>query len=730
MKRLFAVLAVLALLSGIFAAYAENAPEGIPLTTKITARCASVEEGQRLMRERTLFHEQITEGTLAFFLQRKGGTLDAYIEYSAEQVMEFDPEDEKRLDETLDWLQSQLEKYGLELPDPGEITFVKSSGQEALGSAGYTTEGTIFLTWFTFLPEYYTDGMFRELVVHELFHCLSRLYPEFRTAMYSLIHFSLLDGEIDIPEDIRNRIIANPDVEHHNSYATFTIGGEKKDCYLVFLTDSVFEKEGDNFFSGMYSGIVPLDGSGLYRPEEVEDFWDVVGRNTDYAEDPEEIMATNFAYAITHLDEGYEGFQSPEIPEGIVDLLRTGSPAETAAAEETGVPGKPFPDFTVTDSQGNTFTLSEALKDHEAVLINIWTSWCPPCEMEMPFLNEVYERYGDRVAVIALSAEAGDTPEIIEAYREAHGIRFPMGRDEGTALYQYLGADGYPTTVIVDRFGNAGFVHIGSFLSTGEVERTVCAFLGDGYTETVTLAEVPKDASTRALPVSAATAVAAENESARPVVFLTEEDPEPTQAYVISDDTARLRLDVAASDNPAGMILYDYVQNTLIELPELLDPERGVYVYETAMPGADDDIHYNCVGLVDSDSGEYAALAYLIAGDEYIEEFAEAMRSVGYTVSWKYAEPAAAEQAAAEAYILHITDQNNMPVPEVFVNFCTDTSCTPCMSDESGTITFRGEPGIYHIQLLEVPEGYSFDPGFEAYTGNSYSEWVLRIRKD
>ena len=36
--------------------------------------------------------------------------------------------------------------------------------------------------------------------------------------------------------------------------------------------------------------------------------------------------------------------------------------------------GKPFPDFTVTDSEGKTFTLSEALKDHEAVLINFWAT--------------------------------------------------------------------------------------------------------------------------------------------------------------------------------------------------------------------------------------------------------------------------------------------------------------------------------------------------------------------
>ncbi len=96
-------------------------------------------------------------------------------------------------------------------------------------------------------------------------------------------------------------------------------------CYLVFLTDSVFENPGDNFFSGMYSGIVPLDGSRVYRGTEVPDVWEVVGRNTDYAEDPEEIMATNFASAILNLDNGYGDFPNPEILEGIIDYLKTDS---------------------------------------------------------------------------------------------------------------------------------------------------------------------------------------------------------------------------------------------------------------------------------------------------------------------------------------------------------------------------------------------------------------------
>ena len=322
-KRIACFLAVVMLGTMLFAGCsAETAVEETAWTTKLTARFATVEEGRQLMRDRTLFHGQITDSTLDFFLQRKGGTLEEYIEYSADQVMEFTPEEEKRVNDTLAWLQDVLERNGLQLPDPGEITFVKSTTYEALGSAGYTSAGTVYLGWFVYSPEYYPDDMFRQVVVHEISHCLSRLFPEYRQALYSLIHFTVLDHDFDIPEEIRSRIIANPDVEHHDSYATFTIGGEKKDCYLVFLTDNVFEKAGDTFFEGMYSGVVPLDGSAVYRVEEVEDFWDLVGRNTDYVEDPEEAMATNFAYAIMNLDTGYAEFASPEILEGIVEYLK------------------------------------------------------------------------------------------------------------------------------------------------------------------------------------------------------------------------------------------------------------------------------------------------------------------------------------------------------------------------------------------------------------------------
>ncbi len=313
---------MLALLISLAAGYAETAPTETVWTTSLTARCASVEEGRQLMRGRTLFHEQIRKKALAFFLQKKDGTLEDYIHWSEDQVLPFTPEEERRVLDTLAWLKDLLERHGLKLPDPGELTFVKTMGQEALGSTGYTSGGTIFINAGTLRPSEYPDEPFRVLVTHEISHCLSRKFPEYRQALYSLVHFTVLEEDIPVPEEILENVIANPDVEHHDSCATFTIGGEKKDCYLLFMTDAVFEKPGDTFFSGIYSGIVPLDGSRVYRVDEVEDFWDVVGRNTNYVEDPEELMAVNFSIALTQLDIGYGSFRNPEIPEGIIAFLK------------------------------------------------------------------------------------------------------------------------------------------------------------------------------------------------------------------------------------------------------------------------------------------------------------------------------------------------------------------------------------------------------------------------
>ena len=405
-------------------------------------------------------------------------------------------------------------------------------------------------------------------------------------------------------------------------------------------------------------------------------------------------------------------------------MLCTGA----AVAENTEILGQPFPDFTAKDTEGNEFTLSEALKDHEAVLINIWATWCPPCRNEFPDLNEVYLEYRDRVAFIALSSEGNDTDSVIEGFRKELGLSIPMGREGKTGLSSYLGIMGIPTTVIVDRFGNAVFMQSGAFSGAAEVKRLLDVFLGETYTRTTELDRIPKDTTTRALPVSATRALYAENENARRIVFRIEEYGLNYEGYVINENTARLRFEVSAEDNPASIIYYDGSMN---DLPSLLDAERNVYVYEQPMPDGTDGSHFTTGILVDNDAADdpNAIQVILIAGEEYIGEVVDEFRAMGATASWQYEEDRKNDKAA-EAYVLHMVDQNGQPVAGVMANFCTDTACNTMVSDENGFISVAGGPENYHVQLLKAPEGYSFDQGFEMYTGTAFGEWKVLIRKD
>jgi hypothetical protein len=243
------------------------------------------------------------------------------------------------------------------------------------------------------------------------------------------------------------------------------------------------------------------------------------------------------------------------------------------------------------------------------------------------------------------------------------------------------------------------------------------------------LTEIPKETATAAFPVSAARAIHVENENVRGVLFRVEGVPDPVQAYVVDGGVARLRFEIAASDIPAEMVYYNL--NQIIEIPTLLDAERNAYVFDQPLPGPDEEVQfvYACLVNLEKDTEADAIEVYLIPGEQYVEEVADVFRSWGYELTWEYGE-SSQDQDAPQAYILHIVDQDNVPVAEVSVNFCTDTACVPLESDETGAVTFTGAPDVYHIQLIDVPEGYSFDGDFALYTDRAYGEWLLRIKKD
>lgn len=299
---------------------------------------ADVSTGIQLLLSNKEYHDNFTKADLEYRLQKKGGTKEEYIKFAESKVLEFTEEEKAAIMECMQQIESIAVKRGYRLPKINSINFVKTTMEEECNAAAYTHNsdiyiGEAFLKEYLLAPEnekiYYTAT-----ILHELFHCITRNTPDFRKDLYEMIGFTIVEKDFEIPPHIRERMISNPDVGNHNSYASFTINGEKKDCFVVFLTIKDFENQGDTFFENASAHLIPVDHPDtVYHMDEAEDFWTVFGRNTAYVIDPEECLADNFSYAFLKDEEGFIGIDwpNPEILEKIVALLQaddTGRPAE------------------------------------------------------------------------------------------------------------------------------------------------------------------------------------------------------------------------------------------------------------------------------------------------------------------------------------------------------------------------------------------------------------------
>ncbi len=152
--------------------------------------------------------------------------------------------------------------------------------------------------------------------------------------------------------------------------------------------------------------------------------------------------------------------------------------------------GDTVEDFTFKTYDGQAVTLSEVLKKKEAVLINIWASWCGPCRSEFPYMQEAYAQYQDRVEIFALSCEPTDTDDTLAAFANNYQLTFKIGQDPVDFL-SALGVSSIPTSLMIDRFGTICFVESGAMPDVDSFTRLFDAFLGDDYTESILFDAIP-----------------------------------------------------------------------------------------------------------------------------------------------------------------------------------------------------------------------------------------------
>lgn len=165
-------------------------------------------------------------------------------------------------------------------------------------------------------------------------------------------------------------------------------------------------------------------------------------------------------------------------------------PLTTAAAGGQYVLGDTIREFTFETYDGQKHSFQDILKEKDAILLNIWASWCGPCKREFPFMQEAYEEYKDSVEIVALSCEATDTPEKLKSFAAENGLTFMVGQAP-QELVDAVGVSSIPVSLMIDRYGTICFMEAGAQPDADSFRRLFDAFVGDEYQEPLLLTAIP-----------------------------------------------------------------------------------------------------------------------------------------------------------------------------------------------------------------------------------------------
>lgn len=125
-------------------------------------------------------------------------------------------------------------------------------------------------------------------------------------------------------------------------------------------------------------------------------------------------------------------------------------------------PGRPAPSFdAVRVATGDSVTLADY--SGEVVLLNIWATWCKPCEEEMPSLQRLHEQLGaEGLHIVAVSIDRSSQQDVL-AWVQARGLTFDILQDRSRRIERLYQTTGVPETFIIDRYGAIAKRQIGAY---------------------------------------------------------------------------------------------------------------------------------------------------------------------------------------------------------------------------------------------------------------------------
>jgi cytochrome c biogenesis protein CcmG/thiol:disulfide interchange protein DsbE len=151
---------------------------------------------------------------------------------------------------------------------------------------------------------------------------------------------------------------------------------------------------------------------------------------------------------------------------GLIWIVVSADPSGTSTTGKIPAPqqGFPAPNFELKTPQGETVRLSDLRG--QAVLVNLWATWCPPCRAEMQTIETVYNEYKDQnFTVLGVNMTYQDEPLEIIPFVNEQKLTFPILLDETGVMASAYQLKSLPSSFFIDRAGYIKEVVIGGPMS-------------------------------------------------------------------------------------------------------------------------------------------------------------------------------------------------------------------------------------------------------------------------
>ena len=114
--------------------------------------------------------------------------------------------------------------------------------------------------------------------------------------------------------------------------------------------------------------------------------------------------------------------------------------------------GSTAPTFQATDLRtGKATTLADY--KGQVVLLNVWATWCEPCKIEMPSMEQLEKEMGPQgLKIVAVSIDEG-TPDVVRQFARDYGLTFRILQDRSGHIQRIYQTTGVPESFVINRQG-------------------------------------------------------------------------------------------------------------------------------------------------------------------------------------------------------------------------------------------------------------------------------------